>query len=108
MTVLVLAIDKPMKTFCHNMKFNAKRVDYWERKDATQLILNIIDEVTVITDAYDMFSLVVDLGSALGPWLGPSAIDIFGTTIDIFANSYLLVKSKIILKLARGSDGTRN
>ena len=45
---------------------------------------NILEEVTVHTDtpAYDMFNLVVDLGSALGLWLGLSAVSIFDSLVD--------------------------
>ena len=39
----------------------------------------INEEIVVTTDvyAYDVFALVVDLGSALGLWLGLSALSIF-------------------------------
>ena len=45
------------------------------------------DEVKVYTDvfAYDMFSLVVDLGSALGLWLGLSALNLFSSLVDYTA-----------------------
>ena len=44
------------------------------------------NEVTVITDAYayDVFSLVVDLGSALGLWLGLSALSIFDYILSFY------------------------
>ena len=47
----------------------------------------IMDEIVVYTDAlaYDMFSLVVDLGSALGLWLGLSAISIFNTLLELWS-----------------------
>ena len=47
--------------------------------------LHFENEVTVYTDvyAYDMFSLVVDLGSALGLWLGLSALSVLDTLVDI-------------------------
>ena len=53
--------------------------------------------MTVITDtyAYDMFSLVVDLGSALGLWLGLSAVDIFGSTLDFFGITFGALKAKM-------------
>ena len=95
---------------CYKMKFSTKRVDNWRRNGETALYFNIIDEVTVITDthAYDMFSLVVDLGSALGLWLGLSAVDIFGSTLDFFGNTFSALKAKQFKKMAWGSDGTRN
>ena len=52
----------------------------------------IKDEILVQTNvyAYDVFSLVVDLGSSLGLWLGLSALSIFDTLVEFF----LSVKSK--------------
>ena len=55
--------------------------------------INIHDEeIIVYTDtyAYDMFSLVVDLGSALGLWLGLSALSIFDYVIEalIFSKTF--------------------
>ena len=46
------------------------------------------NEVQVITDAYayDMFELVVDLGSALGLWLGLSALSIFDYFVVCYGN----------------------
>ena len=48
--------------------------------------LSMNDEVVVHTDviAYDMFSLIVDLGSNLGLWLGLSALSIFDTILQVF------------------------
>ena len=44
---------------------------------------NVADEATVLTQvyAYDIFSLVVDLGSAVGLWLGLCALSIFDYVI---------------------------
>ena len=46
---------------------------------------NIENEIPVYSKvvAYDMFSLVVDLGSALGLWLGLSALSVLDTLVDI-------------------------
>ena len=47
--------------------------------------ISLNDEVVVHTAAiaYDMFNLVVDLGSALGLWLGLSALSIFDTILQV-------------------------
>ena len=47
--------------------------------------------ITVYTDvlAYDMFSLVVDLGSALGLWLGLSALSIFDSLIEFYRCNFV-------------------
>ena len=50
-----------------------------------QVTFEILEKVTVYEDvyAYDMFSLIVDLGSALGLWLGLSACSIFDSLLLI-------------------------
>ena len=51
----------------------------------TTVAFETATEVLVTTDvmAYDIFNLVVDMGSALGLWLGLSAISIFDLVIWI-------------------------
>jgi hypothetical protein len=53
--------------------YNANVIQY------AGLNLHIKDQVEVLKDvhSYDFFNLVVDLGSALGLWLGLSAMSIF-------------------------------
>ena len=48
--------------------------------------IRIIDKIKVYTDVYafDIFSLVVDLGSSLGLWLGLSALSIFDNIIEFY------------------------
>ena len=52
-----------------------------------EIIIN--DEINVNKDvyAYDMFSLIVDLGSALGLWLGLSALSIFDFLLDFYQDT---------------------
>ena len=51
--------------------------------------IRIIDKIKVYTDVYafDIFSLVVDLGSSLGLWLGLSALSIFDTVADFYSSA---------------------
>ena len=53
-----------------------------------------MDEVTVTTDvvAYNGFNLVVDLGSALGLWLGVSALSMYDLATEI------IIKTKNYMK----------
>ena len=56
------------------------------------LNIRVDEEVAVLTDvySYDLFNLVVDLGSALGLWLGLSALSFFDYTVMYLS----LAKSK--------------
>ncbi len=70
---------------CMTMDFTLKKVRVnTNRIGNGALRCSFKKEVTVFTDvsAYDMFSLVVDLGSSLGLWLGLSALSIFGSLVD--------------------------
>lgn len=75
---------EPCKPSCLTMSIKLKKLDQWTGNDAAILQFNILDEVIVHTDtsAYDMFNLVVDLGSALGLWLGLSAVSIFDFIVE--------------------------
>ena len=72
---------------CLSMSFQL--TELWKlttRLDDAKINFRIKDEVTVHTDvyAYDIFSLVVDLGSSLGLWLGLSALNIFDTLVEFY------------------------
>ena len=113
-TVIHVAESKAAKIKDQMSKFvNARKMDFQElclppclsmrfklseiRRQSTRIteasiVFRIKDETLVHTDvyAYDVFSLVVDLGSSLGLWLGLSALSIFDTVVEF----YLSVKSK--------------
>ena len=72
---------------CLTMIINKKKTYYLENNlDLAFLHLNTNEKVTVLKDvySYDLFDLVVDLGSALGLWLGLSALGIFDFIIMFF------------------------
>ena len=58
------------------------------RQEESYVQLKMKETINKQTDvySYDEFSLVVDLGSALGLWLGLSALSIFDSFIDIFCS----------------------
>ena len=70
---------------CLQLDFKLNEVgSTMNRIDIGYVQMLIYDEVNVYRDvyAYDMFSLVVDLGSSLGLWLGLSALSMFSSAVD--------------------------
>ena len=59
------------------------------RQKESYVQLKMKEKINKQTDvySYDEFSLVVDLGSALGLWLGLSALSIFDSILDIFCST---------------------
>ena len=57
--------------------------------DITTVQIKLLDEIQVYTDvySYDLFSLIVDLGSALGLWLGLSALGILDNLVLVCQNA---------------------
>ena len=75
--------------FSSNLMISTFRAN-WKTRANLHLITK--DSVTVHTDVYgyDIFSLVVDLGSALGLWLGLSAL----TIVDYIIEAFTYIRSK--------------
>ena len=70
---------------CVSMRFKLHEVFHISNRINNAAVdVKIKDEIIVYTDvyAYDMFSLVVDLGSSLGLWLGLSALSIFDILVE--------------------------
>ena len=92
-TGLKMKLMKPCLPPCIKMRFSLEEVDhYYNRLDNSQVQLRIKNDVTIYTDkyAYDMFNLVIDLGSSLGLWLGLSALSI----VETFIEFYIIIKTK--------------
>ena len=72
---------------CLTMHINYKKINHETNiKSWANVQFKFLDEVTVYTstNAYDMFSLVVDLGSSLGLWLGLSALSMYDYILEAF------------------------
>ena len=72
---------------CTKMRVDMRKTAYYSNKpDNSKVEIIAKNEVVVLTDinAYDAFSLIVDLGSALGLWLGLSALSIFDIVMEGF------------------------
>ncbi len=73
---------------CLKMTFKVKELIHTHNRISDSFVrFDINEKVTVFTEvyAYDVFSLFVDLGSALGLWLGLSAVGLFTLTFDYAA-----------------------
>ena len=57
------------------------------------------NNVVILKDvySYDLFNLVVDLGSALGLWLGLSALSIFDNILEIL-KAIIVMITRFFLK----------
>ena len=86
---LDLRMFNPCPSPCITMSLKKKElVKFSNRIENGYIHVAFLDAVTIFTDvhAYDIFSLIVDLGSALGLWLGLSALAIFDVIINIAGN----------------------
>ena len=68
--------------------------------------LAVDDEVNVYREVYafDIFSLIVDLGSALGLWLGLSALTMFSSAVDFTSFAITRMTTFIRTKLYKSDD----
>ena len=72
---------------CVRMHFKLNEISHdSNRYNNAALTVKMKDEMIVYTDvyAYDIFNLIVDLGSSLGLWLGLSALSIFDTLVEFY------------------------
>ncbi len=78
-------VNKECKTPCVSMKIKLKQISRRTNEAGSSVAFETAEEVVVTTDvfAYDIFNLIVDMGSALGLWLGLSALSIFDSIIWI-------------------------
>ena len=78
-------VNEDCKTPCVSMKIKLKQISRRTNEAVSTVAFETAEEVVVTTDvfAYDIFNLVVDTGSALGLWLGLSALSIFDSVIWI-------------------------
>ena len=70
---------------CLTMSITLKRTFYiTNRIKNASTKLESQKDIVILKDvySYDLFNLVVDLGSALGLWLGLSALSIFDNTLE--------------------------
>lgn len=74
---------------CLTMHVNYKLISYsTSAKNHATIRFIFANEVNIYTNVngYDMFSLVVDMGSSLGLWLGLSALGLFDIIVETVAN----------------------
>ena len=78
-------VNEECKAPCVSMKIKLKQISRRTNEAVSTVAFETAEEVVVTTDvfAYDIFNLVVDMGSALGLWLGLSALSIFDSVIWI-------------------------
>ncbi len=72
---------------CRTMTFKLQEIKHSGNKINDAYAQVIYKDVMIVNKdvyAYDMFSLVVDLGSSLGLWLGLSALSIFDTLVEFY------------------------
>ena len=83
-----LKMFEPCMPPCLKMSLSLKRT-YHISNSKTKSYLSVISkndvEVLKATYSYDIFNLVVDIGSALGLWLGLSALNILDNTFLLYS-----------------------
>ena len=72
------------------------RTIYERETNGVRIFINEQVDTRTVTLAYDLGSLLVEIGSSLGLWLGLSLVGLF----DVLVSSILKVKG--VLQVARG------
>ena len=90
-------INQECKNPCRRLEMQLKRVGRLSNYP-THSVLNLRHRRLVIVhktvNAYDIFSLIVELGSSLGLWMGMSAVGL----LDIFIENFMRIQEAVALK----------
>ena len=70
---------------CLEMRAKLRRKSVGDMVDSAHVVIEANKEVVIYTDVYafDMFNMMIDIGSALSLWLGLSALSSFDSIIEL-------------------------
>ena len=80
----VLNFEGECKLPCTQIHFSVQRTRYFDFKNSNVLIMKFDDSVKILEERndYDLFALMVEVGSSLGLWIGLSAIGLFDLSLE--------------------------